>query len=123
MNKKGGFTLVELLGVIVFLGIVAIIAVPFTTGMLSKTKKESSSRFEDNVFLATEAYIEDNNSEYLELETTGGQTDIMFKDLVDSGYLNKNMVDPKSKKRVDSLTYTIHVEKTENGFVYTLNYN
>ena len=122
MNKKGGFTLVELLGVFVFLGIVALITIPFVTGMLSKTKKETSQRFEDNVFLATEAYIQDNSDDYTELETNGGTTNILFKDLIDSGYLNKNMVDPTSKQSVKDLNYSVHVEKTVNGFTYTINY-
>ena len=42
MNKKG-FTLVELLGVIVILGIVLSIAIPATTGYIDKSKREAFS--------------------------------------------------------------------------------
>lgn len=58
MNKKG-FTLVELLGVIILIGIVCVIAVPNLLGYLNTAKKESKNTLMKSIKTAAQTYYEE----------------------------------------------------------------
>ena len=61
MKKKGkGFTLVELLAVIVILAIVLIIAVPGVLSIINKTKNSAYDRQIDMIKDATKNYVTAN---------------------------------------------------------------
>ena len=65
MNKKG-FTLVEILAIIVLLAIVATITTSFITNIIRNTKKEA---FKDSVYAAINSYI--NNESYQSFNDMG----------------------------------------------------
>lgn len=100
VNKKG-FTLIELLGIFALLGIIALVAFPYTTGMLKNTKKSEMERFKKNIFLATEAYIETNDDDYAQLAFIGGTEFIKVSELIAAGFLNENLVDPSTNEKID----------------------
>lgn len=117
MKNKSGFTLIELLGVFTLLGIVSLVVVPYATGMLKKTKSDDLDRFNSNLFLAAEAYIE-SGDRHNELQNDGDSIDVSLQELINSGFLGKNIVDPERKKKVSDLTYSIRITKSVNGFEY-----
>lgn len=119
MSYKKGFTLVELLGVFVILSIIVLVTFPYATGLLRNTKDSEYERFEKNLFLAAEAYIEANSSNYEELKINGGLTYISLADLTEEGFVSEKMTNPKTKKEID-LNNSIKVTKTENGLSYEL---
>ena len=55
-NEEKGFTLVELLAVIVILAVIALIAVPTILGVIDKAKKESFKRTLEGILKAAELY-------------------------------------------------------------------
>ena len=55
-DMKKGFTLVELLGVISIMAVILLLSVPAVTNILKKATESEYYSFEENVFLATEAY-------------------------------------------------------------------
>ena len=67
MNKKG-FTFIEMLIVISFIAIIALIAFPNLSGMLKKIDNQKYQRFLSDVFIATEAYVQANIDNYSELK-------------------------------------------------------
>ena len=85
MKKKKGFTLVELLGVIVILGILLLIGIPAVTNTLANAKKKTFEEYIGKVLNQTELmhnrYSIDSESSYgcyiyditldLELPNTG----------------------------------------------------
>ena len=75
--KKKGFTLVELIGVIVILAIIALIAIPITLGVVGNAKKQSFIRTLDNSIAAFKIVIADNNI----MGNTIGRLDITSDDL------------------------------------------
>lgn len=117
MKNKSGFTLIELLGVFTLLGVVSLVVVPYATGMLKKTKNDDQDRFNSNLFLATEAYIE-SGDRHNELQNDGDFIDVSLQELINSGFLGKNIVDPEQKKKVADLNYSIRITKSINGFEY-----
>ncbi len=88
-NKEDGFTLVELLGVIVILGIILAIAIPGIGTIIDNARTNTEKRQAELVVDAAKMYVLDNPTEKVD-----GKTD---KDLFEAGYLDN---DPEG-------TYTI----------------
>ena len=63
MEKREGFTLVELLAVIVILAIVLIIAVPGVLSVIQKSKTQAYERQLDMIKEATKLYVTERNKE------------------------------------------------------------
>ena len=127
---KKGFTLVEMLVILIFLSLIFLIAVPSTINMLKKGEDDKYNRFLNDVYLATEAYLENNKVDYPNLNIIGATTYIYMKDLVDEGLISTNLVNPKycednectskkiatcSSKTCSVDDYTIIVTKDEDG--------
>lgn len=112
--KKNGFTMIELLAVFTITALILLMTVPLVTGMLKKGNDESYQRFLDDVFLATEAYITEDNIVVSKTEYTS----IRIEDLVASGYLKSTNINPKNKKEVISdinKNKIVKVKKNELG--------
>lgn len=63
MKKKNGFTLVELLAVIVVLAIIMILAIPSVLDVMNQARKKLFSMYAQKVVLNTqEQYVYDSNS-------------------------------------------------------------
>ncbi len=61
MKNKGGFTLVELLAVIVILAIIAAIAVPSVAHVINNTKKDAKVAEAIQIVDAAKLYVASNN--------------------------------------------------------------
>ena len=127
---KKGFTLIEMLVILVFISIIALMAIPSITNMIKKGEDDKYQVFLDDVFLATEAYIQKYKDDYPSLNFEGASTYIYMKDLVDEKLISTNLVNPKycvdnecTSKRIATCTntsctvddYTIIVKKDEDG--------
>lgn len=105
---KKGFTLVELLGVIAIIGVMALITFPIIINNLRSTSKVDYEKFLKNLYLATESYLESDANEK-KLNEPGDFAFIELQELVKNEFLNKKMVNPLTKKPV-VLTNTILVK-------------
>ena len=98
MKQKTGFTLVELLAVIVILAIVLIIAVPGVLSIINKTKDNAYDRQVDMIKDAAKNYVTANTI------TWSGEnpksTVVTLDMLQSSGYLDKKILDPRNKKEI-----------------------
>ena len=108
--KNSGFTLVELLGIVVILALIFLVTYP---NFVSLSKKEDKKEYElmvKNLCLAGESYIYANGTEII----PNSQITISIQDLVNNGYVDKNLKDVKTKELVrnKNLTYTVNIDKT-----------
>ena len=120
---KKGFTLIELLGVIVIMAVILLVTIPSVSSILKKYNDQRYTSFKNNLYLVSEAYLNDNIAEYEDIKTVGNFVYIYVDDLVESNYLRSTVVDPKTKVAVtDELFYTIKVTyETENKpYIYEL---
>lgn len=118
--KKKGFTLIELLGIFTILAVILLIAVPSITGLLKKQKENQYQSFLNNIFLATEAYLQSNlekytKNEYYDFSIEGDYIHIYLGELMEHQFLNSNTYDPKTKESIkDEKDYTVRVTLQED---------
>ena len=91
MKNKKGFTIIELMAVIVIMGILMGVAVPAATKYIKKAKKNSYEAMEESSYLAAQNYIVDTGK----IIKRSGYT-IQIQDLVDKQYLDP-LIDPDKK--------------------------
>lgn len=112
---KKGFTLVELLGVFAIMSLIVLLAVPTVTNLLKQSEKEQYTNFENNVFLAAEAYLSSNSDKYKELKVEGKTTYVTIKTLLSSDYLESTLINPKTGNNLYA------IEEYNNVILVTLN--
>ena len=88
MNKKA-FTLAEILGVIVIIGLLAVIITPLVVNRLKGNSDIVSTASDDLIFASADEYIKDNIENY----PPGKNYCIKVKTLIDSGYLSEKTKD------------------------------
>lgn len=114
MKKRKGFTLAELLAVIVILGIITSITVPIVTNQIDKYKTKVCVTQYDNILNAARSYGADHLTEL------GKSKTITLKTLNDGGYIDaSNMKDPITKNTI-SQDLKIIIEKVGKKYKYFL---
>lgn len=91
--KKKGFTLIEMIGILVILSLIVVLSVPTITSML---KKQNQKKYEDwltNLYMAAEEYVETHREEFYEVNA-GGTSYLSLQMLLDNGYLKSTVKEP-----------------------------
>lgn len=119
MNKKG-FTLTELLGVIVILAIIAIIAFPSVLGLLNSSQDETDEAMQNFAITAARNYVNDNMDSYP--KALEGQTktysNLKIQTLLDEGYISSTTI--SSEKNCEMLNDEIKI--TSDSVKYSYKY-
>ena len=121
MNKKG-FTLVELLAVIVILGLLIAIISPVVKNLLNDSKDSLSEQQKKLVVEATKKYMIENS----ELLPEGSNRAIVYmSDLIDKGVIdNDKIIDPKSKGEINGcVVVSYNNEFNQYDYNYSENEN
>lgn len=118
MQSKKGFTLVELIGVILMLSILLLIAVPGIIEILNDSKAKKIAELANTLELATETYIEQNRDLFPELNNIGAKAFIRVGTLIDKGLVKGN-IKGASDENIDN--YTI-IASTENDNIINYKY-
>lgn len=118
MEKRTGFTLVELLAVIVILAIILMITVPGVLSIINKTKNEAYESQQKMIKEATRNYLVGQRNQVV---WNGQQTIIGLTDLQDAGYLEKNLIDPRDKSKLTNISVLVTKQEKKNKLeiVYT----
>ena len=106
-NREEGFTLVELLAVIVILGIIVAIAIPAVGNVIDRADKNATEAEDALVVDAARLYVTTNR------EDKNFPKEIEVKTLIDEGYLDNR--DNKTFAETDKVTVT----KEENVYKYS----
>ena len=114
LNKKG-FTMVELLAVIVILGILAIISVAAVQGIIAKAKERYYKSQEENFVMAAQSYL--NNNKKKQPKVSGQTVKVYLKDLRTAKYIDP-IVDYKKEECNANNSY-VQVFKYEDDVYYT----
>lgn len=130
MNNEKGFTLVELLAVIVILGVLTAIAVPSVLGISKKIKTDMYESKKKTVEVALELWADDNKSNCIkEIDN------LIIKNLIDGNYLKaddknnssftnpsngENLYGVKVKKVLDDNNLTSYCKVTNDTVIASL---
>ena len=113
MKNKKGFTLVELMAVIIIISLVAILTFPNIINQIKKSKKATTNNINDIVISAAKRYVSDNPDKY-----NSDDYYIPISELVDNDYVKEDIVNSKDNDITDK--YVIYLnEKYSIGNLYT----
>lgn len=114
--KNKAFTLVELLGVIVLLGILGIVIIPRVGDSITNSKETALVTQEEQIKKAANDFVIDN----IELFDNTDTITIKLGVLKQKGYLPINIKNPKTRKNISNES-TITIKKINNAYEITLN--
>ncbi len=94
MRKNKGFTLVELMAILVILAAMMLISAPSITKTLKKSQDLESIEYEKNLCLAAQSYMQ---IEKRDVDLSTPQT-ISIETLMSTGYVTDDTVNPSTDK-------------------------
>ena len=114
MNKKG-FTLIEVLAVIIIIGIIAIISIPTVSQYIKNAENTTYKSYENSMKEATKNRITkclvDNDSSCVLPEDINEKRQIYLTELIDNGFLDE-MKNPETKELCETDVSYVEVKKT-----------
>ncbi len=114
--KKNAFTLIELLGVLILLAVIALITFPIIDKVLSNAKNEAYERQKENIIEAARMYVTTNGN------YSTSQKQLNFQTLIDAGFLKEGeILDPRdsSKEMPGCVIYNWSESKNQYMFEYS----
>jgi len=116
--KRNGFTLIELIGTVVILAIIALVVFPATLSILNQGQEEVDKSVKDAVKGAANKYVQENLNDFpkqLESKDTiksyGDKGTITTKELVDKGYLDNSIYEKHCHIKNDQVIVTSNSKK------------
>ena len=109
-----GFTLVELIAIILVLSAIFLVSFPSILNSAKKGKEEEYNNMVKNLCLAGETYIYSNIENYDQLKTVSSTINIAVKDLIEYGNVDASLTNPKTGALVENstLVYTVSSDLT-----------
>ena len=114
---KKGFTLAELLGVIVILGLICLVAFPPIMDSIKKSKNNISEATLNIIYSATDIYVNNHPRVFKLIENN--KYCLKIQNLIDEGNLSKDLTDPDTNKKIDPERY-IKVVVKNNKYYYSM---
>lgn len=102
--KNKGFTLVEMIAVLVVMGILLTLTLPAVFNTLDKRKKSEHDATINEIISAAKLYVVQNNDVKNYLETTG-EVNISYNKLVEDGLIKNKQIDPLTNEQWNTLSY------------------
>ncbi len=117
---KKGFTLIELIGVIIIMGLILLIAVPTINSVIKQGEENKKQDALDNIYMAAENYLLANYDEYSSLDTIGNSVYIYVMDLINEQYIDIDEVNPNDDEGFDSKDVVKVTKQNDGTFNYEL---
>lgn len=119
--KKNGFTLVELLAVLVIMGLLSLLIVPQVSKYIKKTTKTTYESYAKTLADATKNYLMDHPNEIPEdaydYTHQQGSITINAQTLISEGYMD-SMQDPENSKLTCDKESKVLIRKHNNASGY-----
>lgn len=116
--KEKGFTLIELVGVVVILAIIALVVFPATLNVLNQGQTNVDNSVKDFVITAANEYVGDHINEFPKqlANKTGNRSygtagNITPQFLVQNGYLEQSIIDENCEIEDDYVKVTSNTQK------------
>ena len=114
-SMKRGFTLVELLAVLILLGVISLIAIPSIGKILNRSREKARESTKNELIKAAKNYYADN---IRELPDDGSHKCLSVSEIEESGYIsNDDIVDPTTEEKLTGYV-KIYFDNTYNQYTY-----
>lgn len=113
--KNRGFTLVELLGILIVLGIIATIATPIVQKTIRQNREKMYDVVVEQLIDSSKDWAAKNASNLP--DTEGEFVDVSFGELKENGVLQISVSNPKNNKIFSNQSY-VRITKKNNNFTY-----
>ena len=111
MNKRRGFTLVELLGVIVLLALIVLITFPSIINVIKKSDNSISEANKALIINAAKQYVEKNKNDYV----SDGIYCLITQNLINNGFLIESISEADGTKLTN---VTVKVTVNNSSYNY-----
>ena len=118
--KKSGFTLIELIGIIVIISLILLVAVPTINSVIEQGEENKKQEALNNIYMATENYLMANYDEYSSLDNIGASEYIYVMDLINQQYMDIDELNPIDDESFDSKDVVKVTRNEDNTFSYEL---
>ena len=112
--KKNGFTLAELLGVMVILSLISIITIPAVTDSLNSYKSKLCNSQLDEIVAAAKVWGTDN------ILVLGDEYSISLGELAEYGYIDEKINNPVTNENFDPDTTIVNIQKSGKRYIYSI---
>ena len=116
--KHNGFTLAELLGVIIILSIIGLVAFTAIDRNLKEGRIKTCKAQEKNIIEGAKTYFIDHPNELPNSEAK----EITIQNLETNGYIDEELINPMTDEEYKSNTYVEIKKVSENKYTYKLYY-
>ena len=117
IEKKKAFTLIEVMGVLVIIGLLTVILIPVVNNIVKSNEKDLYNKQLDSIRLAAKNLASDNM--YILPEEEGEEIYITLGQLRSMGYAEEKIINPKTKENFpDSLI--VMIIKKGNDYNYDI---
>lgn len=100
--KQKGFTLIELIGVLILLSILATIAVSTVAKSVNHSRENAYNDQIGIIVAGAKNWVADHISS---IPNEGSQTKVLLGELVSGGYVEKDLKNPITEKKFSNETY------------------
>lgn len=90
--KKNGFTLIELIAIILVLAAICLVSFPTILNMAKQNDKNTYEEYKKTICLAAKTYVTNENK-----ITDQSEIIVSVKNLVDLDYIEDTLINPKTK--------------------------
>ena len=116
MKNKNGFTMIELLAVLVVLAVITAITVPVINNALKSSRESSYDRQLNTIIDGAKSYGAKNIGN---LPSSGESKTITLRDLKDEGFVAEDITNPETKKLLAD-TMEIEISNNNGDIEYTI---
>ena len=113
---KKGFTLIEMLAVVLIISLVALVSLPTISNQLADKKKDISDTTMTLINQATDLYMENRISMYPKV--TGEKYCVSLDTLVSNGYLSSPIKDFENGKEIPLTKYVVVTVNKYQEYTY-----
>lgn len=119
MKNKKAFTLIEVIGIIVILGLILIIAVPSMTKTLKRNEQKKYDNYINNLKLVSDHYLVDQ----LQKKNITFKDDVTYfslGDIIDAGYIKDIITNPNNNKKISRDTRIKVTKNLDSTYSYEI---
>ncbi|MFA5696744.1 MAG: prepilin-type N-terminal cleavage/methylation domain-containing protein [Bacilli bacterium] len=112
---KKGFTLVEVLGVLVILTIIFAVTIPLVINNVNNTKEKVWEQTVAHIKEGTKLYLREYKEDFPDLNVVGSTIEVSLSEIIDNGFMKPPIINPITDQTVlDSTIINIEVISINN---------